>query len=230
MQISVDYREKRSGVIEYLQKPGINVEVTSLKTGDYQIDKRIVFERKTLLDFCESIKDGRLFQQAEKMVLSPMKPAMIIEGATKDLASSKMSRESMQGALINLSLFWGIPVFRALDACETARLMIYAGRQLEWIAKGGIKRSGYRPKTKKKRQLYILQGLPGVGPERAEKILTHFGTVANVAHASVTELEALEGVGAKTAQAIYDAVHETRLEYGSLPTQEIMIRPLPGAE
>ena len=38
MQISVDYREKRSGVIEHLQTQGINIEMTSLKTGDYQVD------------------------------------------------------------------------------------------------------------------------------------------------------------------------------------------------
>ena len=147
------------------------------------------------------------------MALSPMKPAMIIEGTTKDLTSSKMSRESMQGALISLSLFWGIPVLRSMSAEETAHLMVYAGRQMDWIAKGGIKRSGCRPKTKRKRQLYILQGLPGVGPERAETLLNHFGSVAAVTQAAAEELAALDGIGPKTAQTIYDAVHEERAAY-----------------
>ena len=124
-----------------------------------------------------------------------------------------MSRESIQGALISLGLVWGIPVLRSMDMAETARVMLYAGRQLEWIAQGGIKRSGYRPKGKRKRQLYLLQGLPGIGPARAEQLLERFGTVSGVVQASVEEMTALDGFGAKVAQHIYDAVHEEHATY-----------------
>ncbi|MDD4735026.1 MAG: ERCC4 domain-containing protein [Kiritimatiellae bacterium] len=216
MQITADHRESQAGVIEFLQKRDqVTVVMDTLKAGDYRVEKNVLFERKTLLDFAESIKDGRLFRQAERLSMAPEKAAFIIEGKSNDLAHSKMSRESMQGALISLSLIWGIPVLRSLDAEETARLMIYTGNQLQWMAQGGIKRSGYRPKTKHKRQLYILQGLPGIGPERAERLIGRFGSVAGIAQASSHDIAALEGFGEKTAQKIYDAVHEEQAGYGA---------------
>lgn len=38
-----------------------------LSLGDYLIDERLLIERKSMLDLCESIKDGRLFTQAQRM-------------------------------------------------------------------------------------------------------------------------------------------------------------------
>jgi len=47
-------------------------------------------------------------------------------------------------------------------------MTLYAARQVKLIAKGTFQRQGYRPKGKRKRQLYILRGLPGVGRQRTE--------------------------------------------------------------
>jgi hypothetical protein len=47
-------------------------------------------------------------------------------------------------------------------------MTLYAAQQMKLIAKGTFQRQGYRPKGKRKRQLYILQRLPGVGRQRAE--------------------------------------------------------------
>jgi hypothetical protein len=38
-------------------------------------------------------------------------------------------------------------------------MTLYAARQVKLIAKGTFQRQGYRPKGKRKRQLYILQGV-----------------------------------------------------------------------
>jgi ERCC4-type nuclease len=215
MKIAVDHREERSGIPKLLEeRHGMQVARENLRTGDYKIDNSIIFERKTLLDFTESIKDGRLFRQAERLVTGTMKPALILEGTAQDITPSGMSRESIQGALINLALIWGIPVLRSTGADETARLIVYAGKQIARIAGGGVKRAGYRPKTKRKRQLYILQGLPGIGPGRAERLLERYGSVAAVAQAAEGDLAELDGFGSKTAQKIYDAVHEERAVYG----------------
>ena len=82
------------------------------------------------------------------------------------------------------------------------------------LEKRGYPRPGYRPKTKKGRQLYILQGLPGVGHERALRLLEKFGSVEGVMRASRDELQAVEGIGAKTADRIRWAVSEKIESYG----------------
>ncbi|WP_135829205.1 excinuclease ABC subunit C [Halorussus halobius] len=51
-----------------------------------------------------------------------------------------------------------------------------------------------------------LDNVPGVGPETRKRLLRRFGSVDGVRSASVAELQAVEGVGEKTAETI-----ETRL-------------------
>ena len=119
-----------------------------------------------------------------------------------------VSREALQGALITVSVFYGLAVLRARDAPETARLLIYLGRQARRIARQAFHRPGFRPKGKRARQLFVLQGLPGVGPGRAEKLLAHFGSVENVARAPATELAKVEGIGEATAAKIRSIIEE----------------------
>jgi len=63
---------------------------------------------------------------------------MILEGTAKDLASSGMRREAIQGALITLSIILGIPILRSKSPTESAHLMYYAARQINSIASGAL--------------------------------------------------------------------------------------------
>lgn len=127
---------------------------------------------------------------------------MILEGTAADLAPVGVSREALQGALITVSVFFPIAVLRARDLEETVRLLVYLGRQAMDRAAGAFGRPGYRPKGRRARQLYVLQGLPGIGPERAERLLERFGSVEHTMAASAEELAAVEGIGRRIAERI----------------------------
>ena len=123
----------------------------------------------------------------------------------------------MQGALITVSLILGTPVLRSKDPSETARLMVYIGRQIDSLARGSLHRHGYRPKGKRRTQLFILQGLPGVGPERAGRLLDRFGSVEAAISASSCELLSVDGIGEYLANKIRWAVSERVTPYRSEP-------------
>jgi DNA excision repair protein ERCC-4 len=216
VHVVVDDREARSPVVEVLEQlPGIELQFERLHVGDYLVNHRCVFERKTLLDFAASIADGRLFVQAQKLAGLPDPAAIILEGRAGDLAGTQMRREALQGAMVSLSLVFRLPVLRAVDPSETARLMIYAAEQMrrhEW--EGGC-RYGRRPKRKRRIQMRILQGLPGVGPERAGQLLETFGSIEAVMTATLEKLQQIEGIGPKTAAAIRDALQEAAVPYGN---------------
>jgi ERCC4-type nuclease len=144
---------------------------------------------------------------------------LILEGKAGDAAELGVTREAMQGALITVSLILGIPVLRARDAAETAKLMVYMASQLESVASGGVYRQGYRPKDKRKKQLFILQGLPGVGPERAGRLLDKFGSVQAVISAGSDELQAVDGIGKVVADKIKWAVSEEMKPYSGIDLQ-----------
>ena len=215
LDIVADDRERESEVIESLRGiSNVTVYVERLAAGDYLADRRILFERKTLQDLARSIIDGRLFKQMVRLAKSKYKTVLILEGTGKDAKGLGVHREALQGALITISLIVSIPVLRSMTPEETARLIVYAARQVSSLGKEGYQRSGYRPKHKKGRQLYILQGLPGVGHERALRLLEKFGSVEGVMRASRDELQAVEGIGAKTSDRIRWAVCEKIESYG----------------
>ena len=91
--------------------------------------------------------------------------------------------------------------------------MLYAARQVNLVAGGGIPRHGSRPKGRRKRQLFILQGLPGVGKQRAARLLEKFGSVQAVVTASYEGLQSVEGAGKHIAEQIRWAVNEPMQPY-----------------
>ena len=152
--------------------------------GDYQVDSRVIIERKTLKDFSVSIIDGRLFKQMIRMANSTSMGVLILEGRINGMGEPGVTREAMQVALITVSIILGIPVLRSKGASETAKLIVYSAPQITSMAKGGAYRHGYRPKCKRKNQIYILQSLPGFGCERTGRLLDTFGSVEAVISAS----------------------------------------------
>src|SRR5438552_4025658 len=202
VEIVADDRERNAPVVEALRAiPGTEVVCQRLKIGDYQINEWL-FERKTLLDFAESIKDGRLFSQANRLTAACPSVAFILEGKASNLTQSRMRREALQGAMISLGLIYQIPVLRSIGPAETAHLLAYAGQQLHRDRADHVFRHGTRPKRRRRQQLYLLQGLPGIGPERAERLLAHFGGVEAVMTASREEIQRVPGIGEKIAQSI----------------------------
>ena len=111
------------------------------------------------------------------------------------------------------------PLLRAKDAGESARLMRYTARQIRALRDASA-REAYprsfptkRPRGKRKTQLHILQGLPGIGPKRARRLLERFGSVEAALTATAEELASVSGLGPHTAKAIRWAVSEQPLPY-----------------
>lgn len=213
--ILMDDRERSPAIHDSLAAmPNVTIKIRRLAAGDFQVDRRLLVERKTLDDFAVSVVDGRFFRQMEQLSVSALKGVLILEGRSRDLTRAGVRREALQGAMVFASIVLGIPILRALDAAETARLIVYAARQINLAGKGAVRRTGRRPKGKRRRQLYLLQGLPGIGPVRAEHLLDHFGSVRKVLTASPDELAAVSGIGGDIARRIGWAVGESVLPYG----------------
>ncbi len=216
IRIVVDHRERNSGVPEALDHlQDVELQIEHLPLGDYLIDGTLLFERKCLLDLTLSIKDARLFRQAGRLAADRRHAAFILEGTSNDLKPSRMSREAIQGALIAVTIGYGLPLLRSMNPAETARLMIYTARQAHAWSIGALLRRARRPRTKQRTQLHLLQGLPRIGPERAKRLLATFGSVEAVLRADVDELTMVDGIGATTAEKIRWVVSERAPSYTS---------------
>jgi ERCC4-type nuclease len=93
------------------------------------------------------------------------------------------------------------------------RTIFYAARQGQAYTRGALARPGYRPKGKLARQLFLLQGLPEIGPERARRLLARFGSVEGVVRAGPEELRSVHGIGKTVAEKIRWALEEPTTQY-----------------
>jgi DNA excision repair protein ERCC-4 len=200
-----------------LATTGVSCEFRRLDLGDYLVDGRLLVERKSLPDLLASIEDGRLFRQAARLATCGTRAALLLEGSSADLVGRKMHREAIQGALITVSIVWGLPVLRALDGAESSRLMLCAADQLQRHVQGMAHRPGSRLTGKRRLQSHILQGLPGVGRRLAERLIERFGNVKAVVSAPEAELLEVQGLGKKKAERICWAVGENREPYRAFP-------------
>ena len=213
--VIIDDREARSLPIkEFRDAPEFTLNIARLPVGDYLVDNRFLMERKTLPDLIESIKSGRLFDQALRLVaVENWRPALILEGTARDIEGSGMRWEAVQGALVTVSLFIGLPILRARSVRDTVSTLLFVARQGRTVASGALQRRGARPKGKRALQSHILQSLPRVGAERAARLLDRFGSVEAVLRACDTELREVDGIGPHTARCIRWAVEENGGHY-----------------
>ena len=205
MKISVDYRERPSGLIDLLKGVDIQIEVRKVAYGDYVINDSITIERKTARDFLISIIDGRLFNQLANLRRYCINPILLIEGNPfkTDLA---FEDSAIKGALISAQAIWYIPTVFSRSKEDTRDIFLMIGRQEKASMDVVPLRGSYRPRRLKSRQLFVLQGLPKVGPTVAKRLLAHFGSVSSVMNATVEDLMQVEGLGRISAERIREVL------------------------
>jgi ERCC4-type nuclease len=205
LRITIDYRERASGLLELIREHDVFVEVKPLPFGDYIINDSITIERKTARDFLISISDGRLFTQLSNLKKHCSCPVVLIEG-NPCKTDVDIDPAAIKGALISVETIWYVPIVFTRSKEDSVETLLMMGKQDETYMDVVPLRGGYRPKRLKSRQLYILQGLPKVGPTAAKRLLEHFHSVRQIMNASVEELIAVEGIGMVSAKAIREVL------------------------
>jgi DNA excision repair protein ERCC-4 len=201
VKIVVDYREKASGLIDLLKNEDIHIQTRKISHGDYIINDSITIERKTSRDFLLSVIDGRLFNQLSNLKKHCPNPIVLIEGNPYQ-TDLDFDPNAIKGALLSSQVIWYIPIVYSRSKEDSRDILLMIGKQDETHTDVVPLRDGYRPKGLKSRQMYILQGLPKVGPRMANRLLKHFGSVSNVMNATTQDLMKVEGVGEVSAGKI----------------------------
>ena len=207
VDIVADSREGPSETFAVLRsRPDVALTVATLQYGDYSIAGQLSFERKTAEDLGRSIIDGRLFRQMSALRRHAERPVLLVEGLQPLSAPSGVPWHAVRGALVSVAVVFGVPILAAEGPGESAEIMVTAARQLARTSGLAHVRPGYRPRGWRHRALFILQGLPGVGPARAGALLDTFASVAAVMAADADRLAVVDGVGSVVAAGILKAI------------------------
>ena len=204
--LRIDHREVKSRLVQIAGDSGLfEVQLASLKAGDYVVNRRVVVERKTHLDLVLSILDGRLFAQAAALQLPGQRSLFLVEGP-RPARLPRVHPDAIKGALLSLAVSWRLPVVFSRDPEDSLKCLQMLAEQSQALSTRRLTRAGPRPKGDLRRRMFLLQGLPGIGPSLAQRLLAHFGSVEKILLADANLLLQVDGCGPKTAAAIRSVV------------------------
>jgi len=205
-QLRVDLSERNAAVLRLARECEVfDVQMAHLPIGDYVIDSGVVVERKTYADFATSIVDGRSFPQAAALAQSPQRPVVLLEGP-RPLRMPDVHPHALKGAIVSLAVMWRLPVLHARDPEDALRILRLLAQQVRNSEQRILRRYDRKPKRIASRRLYVLQGLSGVGPALAQRLLIKFGSVERVVTADEESLAQVRGIGSRKAARIRELV------------------------
>ena len=205
VKILVDVEEQRSPVPSCLEELGVAVDVSRLPVGDYLVAAGAAVERKTVRDLHESLVSGRLWSQLFALRRDTPRPYYLVEGANLD--GGRVSPRGVRGALLQIAGS-GVPLVRTRDPTDTALwLDLIARREQAQAGGAALRRSGRRRMAAS--PAGVLATVPGISPLTANRLLSHFGSIAEIAAASDSALQKVRGIGPKHAAELSRILNRT---------------------
>ena len=202
MIIQIDVREDVKTIRAFRQACP-TIEIAALESGDI-VQGNYAIEHKKIDDFWDSLEDGRLFEQIEKMRLNFDKFAIIVSGQPKDILYNNVGIGTMASCIVR-----DAPVIFCGNLPTTVKVSLAT---LEKWNDGKVRTSN--PSINKKRtkdpQLNTVTGLPLVDDLLGNALLDHFGSIKNIVNASMKELQAVPKIGPKKAKLIYSCLNAPR--------------------
>lgn len=203
MNIVVDSREPEKIIKIIRAETQFKVTIKRLPVFDYIINDEIGVERKTWPDLVRSVIDRALYKQMRRMIVSKLKPYILIEGTTPDQAYRILSylpirqdaKTVAKSAIISIALSFNIPIIYSEGHWDTPHI----------LRKMAEKHEVYRDKTPiMQRRLSstekVLCLIDGIGTATARRISKEMGK--NFNYYNREKLLKVNGVGKKTADRI----------------------------
>jgi ERCC4-type nuclease len=150
--------------------------------------------------------DGRLFEQLAKMRNQYEQAVVLIEGDVYATQYGDIGEEAITGALTWLAGMSGCGVVTVPSQRYSAMAIRRLAIQQVWGLGYEIKLRTNKPKWEPDVGLYLVEGLPSVGPSTARILMSHFKSAEAVFRATEEELRSIKGVGPKTAEKIRAAL------------------------
>ncbi len=208
ISIVVDHREYRSQVARRLSSLSIDIVSKQLDVGDYVVSSRIGVERKFVDDFLNSLMNGQLFSQLQRLRDAYPRPILILEGEGL-FTKRNINHKAIYGSLISIVVDFGIPVLSTVDASETADLLFVMAKREQRQEKKSVALRGSKPSfSTSERQQFIVEGLPNVSSIMAKRLLSHFGSIRSLINATEKDLQEVKGIGNQTAKMIFTIINE----------------------
>lgn len=181
-------------------------------------------QRKEISDLIASLADGRLAREVAQMQSLDQR-ILLVEGNVRFTNDGEMMDRPFGQKLTEKQwrgLLWSVRskdiwVDYTADIDDTIRTLAWLE---EWFKRDKHSSLERRPgpvslwgtPNNEDYQRHLIMGLPGVGPELAERIRAAFGGVPFGWRITAEDLKSVDGIGVKKAKAIFDTLEAVQSE------------------
>ena len=216
MKILLDHRERSSGIKKELIKQGIEVIEKQLSYADFIIKTKdlnnniltVGIEKKTINDFLNSIIDKRLINQVINLKKNFDIPLLVIEGTENIYELRNFHPNSIRGMLASIAIDFQTPILYTRNIHDTANLLAIIAKRLEKPRSLASLLKKRKSQTVKQRQEFLIETLPGIGPQTSKNLLKNFGTIKSLVNANEEELMQVKKIGKTKARQIKKVLEE----------------------
>ena len=204
--IVIDSREHKriKSATKYYQDLGYDVSVSTLDTGDYLFNDKVVFEFKTMMDYMSSIRDGRVFRECILQSETYPYHFCIIQGSNYDLKRaldySNVSFRQYMGSISRLNTY--TTVINSMGGVKNAyhQMHIQTSKCLDNLGKF----KQFKTKNYNTAFNILAYTIPRVSVVRADRIVEtlHLETVTDVVNLTKEDLLTVDGIGEGLADNI----------------------------
>jgi DNA excision repair protein ERCC-4 len=230
--VVIDVREFRSSLPSLLHGRNMVIVPCMLTVGDYILSPNICIERKSIKDLISSFKDGRLYNQAETMLLHYKSPMLLIEfdqnksftlepfadlsGSLSSVSSSNAASD-LQSKLVLLTLafprlriIWSSSPYQTAEIFESLKTQEPEPDPITAVRVGLEGGQKVEDQSFNREPQDMLRIVPGVTGKNIKNLVVEMGSLREVANASVEELE--PAVGKEAGRQIYRFFNKSVLE------------------
>jgi DNA excision repair protein ERCC-4 len=186
-----------------------------LTVGDYILSPNICIERKSVKDLISSFKDGRLYAQAETMLLHYKSPMLLIEfdqnksftlepfadlsGSHSSVSASNASSD-LQSKLVLLTLafprlriIWSSSPYQTAEIFESLKTQQEEPDPIAAVRVGLDKDMSAEDQAFNREPQDMLRVVPGVTSKNLKNLVLEAGSLLEVSNMSEDELEKMVG-------------------------------------
>lgn len=174
-----------------------NKKIEKLYAGDYIVNDLLI-ERKSLIDFYNSVVSNRLWRQLDRMKnLDEFQSCLAITG---DLFGNVGHNGSsfIINAFKTVIQFYKIPIVQFTDIDEFVNFLNICDREEK--EKGDL----YKEQNIDDRKIISIAMIDGMDLRISQNLLDYFSTIKNIAMAGKKKLKKVKDVGPKLASNIFD--------------------------
>lgn len=231
-RVVVDVREFRSSLPSLLHGRSMVIVPCMLTVGDYILSPNICVERKSIKDLISSFKDGRLYTQAETMLLHYKSAMLLIEfdqnksftlepfadlSGTIHSVSSNNATSDLHSKLVQLTLaFPRLKIIWSSSPYQTAEIFEHLKTQEMEPDPVAAVRIGLEKGQTAEEQAFnrepqdMLRAVPGVTGKNIRNLIVEMANIREVANATIEELE--PAVGKEAGRMVYRFFNKSVLD------------------